>query len=82
MAAGAGPVKGLQLVESLARSEGLIVDAPIIPYTAVILSTPRAEVVISLDAGTRSESLEAARLYLLARRRERLALHQSPPPIP
>ena len=29
MDAGAGPVKGLQLVESLARSEGLIVDAPI-----------------------------------------------------
>jgi hypothetical protein len=38
MDAGAGPVKGLQLVELLARSEGLIVDAPIIPYTAVILA--------------------------------------------
>ena len=75
-------MKGLQLVQSLARSEGLTVDAPFIPYTAVVLSTPHAEVVISLDAGTRSESIEAARLYLLARRRERLTLHQPPPPIP
>lgn len=75
----------MRFVEELARAEGLTVRTPICPYTSIILRNDKRgddEEVIAIDAGTRNASLETARLYLLGRRRERLALHQPRPRLP
>lgn len=75
----------VRTVESLAQSEGLWLDTPHPPHTSVVLCNDARgedEEVLRFDARTVHGSLEVARLYLLARRRERLALHQPAPRLP
>lgn len=75
----------VRAVESLAQSEGLWLDTSHPPRTSVVLCNDKRgedEEVLLFDAGTVHGSLEVARLYLMARRRERLALHQPAPRLP